>query len=370
MGGLSRTKRIPEIELMKVFAIVGMIFVHVIEFSMDSFENAWELPGSIPYTLIEFLGGIPAAGAFTFAMGWGAAYSDKATPRSYLKRAAFLGALLFYVNFIYAILPGLIYPEYYGAFSTYPWAVIGFNIYSFAAVCMLFFALMKKLQDKPMVRLTICLCLFVAVIIGSYVSKPEAMIESGNQWVATLAGIFVRQNDFSWFPLVPWFTFPLMGYGAGNLYRKWNDRKKFALTALGIGIVLVPSAVILNNMLGRAQGAANPGWVETAVEYYSLSTIDVFCAIGILCLEIALVFGLLTLSKGKLHWILADMSENVMNIFCGQWLFMSPFCIILTGITNVWLNVLWGLAAFVITCTLAEIGLRYTRKKKAGQVKS
>ena len=106
MGG-SITKRVPEIELMKAIAIVGMVLVHVLEGSMSVFVNAWELPGSIPYTIVEFFGCIPAAGAFTFAMGLGAACSKTATTRSFLKRALTLGLLILYVNFMYAILPML-----------------------------------------------------------------------------------------------------------------------------------------------------------------------------------------------------------------------------------------------------------------------
>ena len=68
MSKYSSTKRVQEIELMKGIAIIGMVFVHILEGSIDYFTDAWTLPGSIPYTLIEFLGGIPAAGVFTFAM--------------------------------------------------------------------------------------------------------------------------------------------------------------------------------------------------------------------------------------------------------------------------------------------------------------
>ena len=139
--------RVQAIELMKAIAIIGMVFVHVLEGSLNFFDDsAWVLPGSIPYTLIEFLGGIPAAGVFTFAMGWGAAFSKNATVNSYLKRALKIGLLLFYVNLMYAILPGLLNPEVFGRFSEHPWAIIGFNIYSYASIFMLFFALMKKLE--------------------------------------------------------------------------------------------------------------------------------------------------------------------------------------------------------------------------------
>ena len=355
-----KTRRVPEIELMKAVAIIGMVFVHVLEGSLNVFENAWELPGSIPYTLIEFLGGIPAAGAFTFAMGWGAACSDRSTVKTYLGRAAEIGVFLFYVNFVYAIFPGLLDPENFGAFSEHPWAVIGFNIYSFAACCMLFFALLKKLEDKPGVRAGICIAIIVMVFIIDSVTVPESF--EGNQWVATLIGIFVRQNEYSWFPIVPWATFPIMGYGAAKLYRRWNDRKRFALTALAAGAVIVPVCVIINKVNEWPQAAANPGWIDSGTPYYALSPVNIICACGILCLELAVVFGIMTLSNGRLHPLLGSMSRNVMQIFICHWIFVSPLFLVLIHVTNIWINVLIALCVLIATLTVVQIYRKATGK--------
>ena len=361
MSKYSSTKRVQEIELMKGIAIIGMVFVHILEGSIDYFTDAWTLPGSIPYTLIEFLGGIPAAGVFTFAMGWGVAFSDRATPKSYLKRALQLGLLLFYVNFFYAILPGLIDPGHFGAFLDHPWAVIGFNIYSFAALCMCFFALMKKLQDKPYVRLGICITIIVAILVTTILVKPESF--SGNQWVATILGIFVRQNTYSWFPLVPWATFPIMGYGAGILYRKWNNRKKFALTSLVIGVVLVTISQLVIQLNDIRNAAMNPGWIEE-IDYYALTFWNIICAVGIVCLELSLAFGIMTLTKGKLNSVLSFMSYNVMNIFVAHWLFVSPLFVVLIKVTSVWSNALIALCVLIVTCLLVKFVTRLKKSKE------
>ena len=342
-----KTSRIPEIELMKAIAIIAMVFVHVLEGSLDVFENAWELPGSIPYTLIEFLGGIPAAGVFTFAMGWGAAFSDKSSPTSYLKRAFKLGLLLFYVNFVYAIFPGIIDPGDFGAFSQHPWAIIGFNIYSLATICMMFFALMKKLEDKPWIRAAICIVIAAGILTVSILVAPESYAD-GNQWLATLLGIFVRQNHYSWFPIVPWMIFPVMGYGAGLLYRKWNDRKRFALLSLVAGVLLTGVSQTVIVVTGTPFGAMNPGWV-TEIDYYSLSPWNIVCACGIVCLETAIAFGIMTLAKRQLHPVLSELSLNVMEMFLVHWIFISPLYPLLLHVTDIWINVLIGLTVLVAT---------------------
>lgn len=358
---LTKTRRVPEIELMKAIAIIGMVFVHVLEGSMEVFENAWELPGSISYTVIEFFGCIPAAGAFTFAMGWGAAFSDRSTVQTYLKRALKIGLLLFYVNLMYAILPGLIDPENFGAFSTHPWAVIGFNIYSFASCCMLFFALMKKLDGKPAVRAAICIAVVAASLVVTSIFKPETY--EGNQWTATLIGIFFRQNEYSWFPIFPWIVFPVTGYWAAKLYRKWDNRRKFALTALAVGAVLVPSCALLNKINGWPQAATNPGWIESGKDYYGLSSVNTICAVGILGLELAVIFGILTLTKGKLHPLILSMSRNVMRIFCCHWLFVSPLFLLLIHVTNIWINNLIALAVFIATLIVVQLWTKFKESK-------
>ena len=361
----SPTKRIPEIEVMKAIAIVGMIFVHVLECSLSSLENAWEYPGLIPYTLIEFLGGIPAAGVFTFSMGWGAAFSDRSTVKTYLGRALKLGILLFYVNIVYAILPGVFAPELYGAYSEHPWAIIGFNIYSFATVSMLFFALLKSLQDKPKFRGAISIVIVAAIVITDILVKPEAYT-TGNSWIDTLIGIFVRENDYSYFPLVSWGIYPIMGYWSGHLYRYWNNRKRFAIINLVIGVVLVPVCYIINKKFELSNGAINPGMVMTSKEYYSLNIVDLIASVGIICLETAIVFGIMTLAKGKLHPFIAAMSKHVMGMFIVQWFFITPLMPVLYPNTDVWVSAAVGVGIFIATGVVVELWSRLTRRFKEG----
>ena len=356
--------RVQAIELMKAIAIIGMVFVHVLEGSLNFFDDsAWVLPGSIPYTLIEFLGGIPAAGVFTFAMGWGAAFSKNATVNSYLKRALKIGLLLFYVNLMYAILPGLLNPEVFGRFSEHPWAIIGFNIYSYASIFMLFFALMKKLQNNTKAKAAISIAAVAAILIVDITVAPESFT-TGNGWLDTLIGIFVRENHYSWFPLVPWGIFPIMGYWAAILYKKWDDSKKFALTNLVTGIVLTAISLIVIKTNEIPMAAANPGWVNE-IDYYYLTIWNVICAVGMICLETALAFGIMALTKNKLHPILANMSHNVMEMFVAHWIFVGPMLAVLNKVTNVWVNALIGLITFIATYFLVEAWNKFIKPKTA-----
>lgn len=73
----------PEIDLIRAVAIISMIFVHVYEISPIEIDSATE---KIFSWLIDFMGGIPSAAAFMFAMGWGGAYSVRSTSKTYINR--------------------------------------------------------------------------------------------------------------------------------------------------------------------------------------------------------------------------------------------------------------------------------------------
>ena len=354
-----KTRRVPEIELMKAIAIIGMVYVHVLECSLGSFTNIKELPGMIPYTLLEFIGGIPAVGAFMFAMGWGASHSVNATPRTYVSRAWKFALLTFYINFLCDFLPGILDPETFGTIKDYPWGIIDFNIYSFAALFMLFFALMKKLEGKRWIRGIISIVIVLAALVADIFVKPETY--KGNQWIATLMGIFVRENDFNWYPLIPWAAFPVAGYWAGILYKKWNNRVRFGLASLAAGAVLFTVSFFVLRAEGTPMAALNPGGV-TPYDYYAPTIWNVVCAFGLLSLEYALTFGIMTLTKGNLHPFFGDLSRNVMWMFLVQWIFIMPFYPALHRNTNVWVNTVLGTVLFVVIYITVKLLRRWLIK--------
>ena len=341
-----KTKRVPEIELMKAVAIIGMIYVLVMEGSRDVLINVKALPGLVPYTFFEFLGGIPTAGVLMFAMGWGAEHSQRSTVKTFLFRALNLFLLGLYVNIIRDILPGLIDPEHFGSFLEHPWAILDFNILWFAALSMIFFAIMRWAEDNPILCGVFSLVVVLAIFAADFMLTPETF--KGNQWLATLIGVLFRQNEYSWFPVVPWGIFPVMGYWAGFLYRRWENRFQFAIASLAVGVTFIPMSIAALMTKGLPLAAVNPGSVS-AVDYYSLNIWNLVCAIGIICLEMAICFGILALTGRKIPAILADMSRHVMGIFLMQLVFIGPMMPLLINITDIWVNLLLGTIVLAAT---------------------
>ena len=84
------------------------------------------------------------AGVFMVSMGWGAAFSQRATAKNYLKRAVFLFVLGVIINFFEEYLPAILVPDHFVPFGEVLPSILAADIYFFAALCSLYFALMKK----------------------------------------------------------------------------------------------------------------------------------------------------------------------------------------------------------------------------------
>ena len=167
-----KSKRVLEIELMKAIAIISMVYVHTLEGSWGHFTNADSGPGYVAFYLIEFLAGFPSAAAFMFAMGWGAAYSDRATPQTYIRRLYTLALLGVLVNIFEEFVPGIVDPENYGPVSEFLYAILAVDIYYFAALYMLIFALLRRLFDNERARVIISVGFIVVILALNTILTP------------------------------------------------------------------------------------------------------------------------------------------------------------------------------------------------------
>lgn len=79
-----------------------------------------------------------------FAMGLGAAFSKRTTAANYLSRAGSLFILGVIVNFFEQYIPAILVPDTLGPLNEVCHSILATDIYSFAALGSLYFALMKK----------------------------------------------------------------------------------------------------------------------------------------------------------------------------------------------------------------------------------
>ncbi|MBQ8073588.1 MAG: DUF1624 domain-containing protein [Clostridia bacterium] len=337
-----RPGRVPEIELMKAVAIISMVLVHVFEMSsgiMLSSRNE-----NIAGYMIELFGGVLSAGVFMFAMGWGAAYSKRTMPQTYLKRAFSLFILGIVINLFEEYLPAILVPDTYGPLPEILPSILATDIYFFSSLMSLYFALMKMLERKRGMTaavsiLTLAVCVYLNITIG-----VEAFT-TGSKWLDTILGLFIRVNEYSYFPFISWFVFPIMGYWLARGYQKVSLRRALIFAFItGIEALFFAEWFIRSN---RMMDATIFNVVEIEEEfYYALHPLYALAGYGIIAVEFLLVHFILKLSHGQLHPTLTTMSRNVSPIYVVQWLTIGLLSPVLANLTDIWPNIL--LALFVL----------------------
>lgn len=341
----SKVKRVLEIELIKVIAIVGMVFVHIYELTVFAFN---EKGGASYYAgvTISFFGGIISGGAFMFAMGWGAAFSDKATPKTYLDRFLQLNLLGLLVNVFEQWLPMLIMPGKFGNLKDQWYSIFAVDIYAFASLAMLYLAFLKKISDRKTVKIIVSAILLAAVLLVNSFIRPEHF-STGYGWADTIIGLFVRENKYSYFPFVSWIAFPITGFIFGTLYRKWDDKKKFNIFLAVSGTVVIAVGSIIMKLKGISNAVLDP-YDVSELEYYALDSINVACGCGFIAVEFVIASAILRLTGNKLPNLLLEMSKNVLHIYIAQWLMIGLLVGVINKLPNVWTSMLLSAAVLSV----------------------
>ena len=366
-----KNKRVPEIEIMKAISIIAMIFVHVYERSYNmSFPHGLEVgvPFVIAY-IIEFIGS-SATGVFMFTMGWGAYFSKKATPAFLVKRASHLALLGLLVNVFTQYIIRLIDPVGYGELKDNIPAILAVDIYFYAALVMLFFALIKKLSSN--IRLAFLVSLGVVVITQLVVQILGAeSFSTGNVWCDTLIGLFIRLNDYSYFPYFSWGLFAIVGYWIGYYYEK-TDVKKYNLILLIFGIIAVIVPTIILKETGARNIAMNPMSLVEGKDFYSPDIWNTLCYLGLVAVYIVISSGVMYLLKQELPQWISFLSRSVMTVYISQWILNVLLNPIILKINSIWGVIIMAsiVLALTVVISLLRNKLVMALKDSTGGTKS
>ena len=347
-------RRIPELDLLKTVAVIGMIFVHVLECS-ENLNTVGTLRRAIA-TFIEFFGCAPSACIFMFAMGWGAALSRESSVKHSIDRFGQLCILGLLVNFFQQIVPMIINPEVFGAPIENFYTIIAVDIYQFASLAMLYFAAMQALGKNTKKAwlfsgLLVTICMAVNVIFGF------ETFSTNNPWTDTLIGFIIRENEYSYFPFISWIIFPVVGYACAFVYEKYRDRENIPVLTLAGGICTILISELLMNIFSvrdviiRHVFPAQPG-------YYAMHPLCALCAFGIIVIEFSLAMVGLKLLKGKFTPFFNFVSKHVMFIYIAQWIIIGLLTPTLYNVTSIYVNVLFSICILV-----AVLVITYIREK-------
>lgn len=358
INSFQRIKRIPEIELLKFIAIVSMVFVHTAELASDNimFDSESTV---IFFVILSFLGGIPAAGVFMFAMGWGAAFSKRSTPQTYLERFLLLFVLGIVVNFFEQYVPSIISPEIFNPLEEKFPSILATDIYFFAALTSLYFVFMKSFEGQPKYTITFsvilaAVCIAVRLIFGFENFSTE------NIWLDMFIGLFVRENEWSYFPFTVWIIFPMLGYGAANLYKnRWSQKEVIIFSAV-TGIISVVVAKFAMKNFGVIDGVLFSTMDMDIGNYYSMHPLNTLCSYGIIALEFLAATLFVQFMNGSVPKIIENVSRNVMQIYVIQWILIGCLSKYIYNISNVTTYTASAIGILILSCIFAEVVKKFT----------
>jgi uncharacterized membrane protein len=269
------TGRQAELDLAKTLAVFYMIATHVQETFLrsDLLDNWFNL------TLNFGLGAIAGAQVLMFVLGIGIVYSHRSAPGPLARRGIFLLVLV--------------------------------DIFHFAGLAFLFFAFWRLINLKDH---WLMLILGICFLGNTWLESAAPNFADGTVWGNSVSGLFWGTGTHTYFPFVPWITYPICGYHFGKLLIQSENKQLFyrKTAEVSLPILLVILVVIF----------VYPGFdvgQEDICSYYhhGLSGAILLCSLTTLWLALLYpISGFAFLTHNKL---ISRWSQNVTLIYFVHW---------------------------------------------------
>ena len=356
------TSRQPEIDFLKSFLIIGMIFVHV-------YEDCFESHGVMTDVICEYACVIIGAASFMFCMGIGMQYSRRVNAKNLAFRGLSLLAVGQLLNLVRNVLPNMIAYHLTGGkwFLAEGMLVLQADILSFAGLTFFFMALLLKLKCTSKKILIIGVALSILSLICNYtVVSPESYLAS------QLLGFFIITKAESYFPFFSYFIFVAFGYYIGSWYRKIKDKDKASSFVFR---VILPVCVVYYLIRFFVPMPFLPE-VSSDLQYNLQPFPD---AIATSLVSVILLVTFYKIVKvffhGKTPAAISSISRNVNRYYCISYLFILPLQTILIAVVGglpdrdilpFWIAVLIGiLCALIIRIYDKTAGILMQKRKPA-----
>ncbi|MFZ4724909.1 MAG: acyltransferase family protein [Paludibacter sp.] len=288
----------------KGIAVLLMIQVHIMELFAKQ-----EIYDSSRGSISLFFGGIPAAPIFLLLMGYFLAYSKKRPTEIALRGVRlFFGGLLLNIG----LNLNLLYKIFYENWNLNPLHyVFGADILTLAGLSLLCFAIIQKITTN---RYFIYFGLAIVIALASHFIYPNQFEDHSLRYIFSF---FVGGTSWSFFPLVPWLSFPLLGFGIKLL----ND--KLVITALlnksWSKYIIATLTLILVLTLNIAITITN-----NLAEYYHFDFLFFLWSISfIICWLYLLYYIEKKFRKTLVVHYLQFLGKNVTVVYVIQWLIIG-----------------------------------------------
>jgi uncharacterized membrane protein len=321
--------RIRELDLARGLAIVAMVITHSL-----SFTGSDNVVHSTPFKLVNMIVSILAAPVFMSIMGVLQGYSSRTRTGKDIIRGIMIIGLGYALNFSRGTLPVLV-GLWIGSISTAdldhgPWYyMLDVDILQFAGLAIIGLSIIRRLMPWPAAW-----CALGAIIL--FGSPFLLNIESAHPILRYAISQVTGNQEFAFFPLFPWMTFPLFGMAYGALLKRTGNRQGFFRKSALVGSVLF---VIGLGTMGIADRTHLSDFLSGSYRHGQLPPIILLTFIGFqgmllpLCRAITERFPRFFMLSLLYHW-----SKNVTVYYCIQWILIGWICIFLPPLE--WIPVL------------------------------
>jgi len=316
-------RKFAEFDLAKALAILGLPFVHYLEFCIGA--NLFKpeaLTAAGGLVMIQCFG--PAL--FMMCMGFGMAgsYSYKRTNKSGIQ---FL-IIAYVLNFCITTLPllptrmaGLIDYSYDYILS----GIFGADIYVFVGWYCIFLGLMRKCKAS---EVTIAIVGVLLLAINSFTTH-NLSLEQGV--LSSILGNFVSVNAYAYFPLAGWSLFPTIGLILGNLL-KGMSAEKYLLQAKRALIISLAAFIMLVDVLHMYDISA----LDLMISFVEIYRLDMFsfCLLALIAVIILSLICVIynAVRENALERFLFRLAPMLLPFYVIQWL-VTTVCNYATAFT-------------------------------------
>lgn len=315
-------KRRLELDYFRVFAILGMIGIHLLEncIYLESYVNqniSYTSLSGISSLIIEYLG--LGAAVFIFALGVGIVYSRRSTFSYLMKRGFLILAIALILQFICVGIPNLLYWIINGELWETPSEIFGWlfcsDILVFAAFAFMFFALVVKFRLNNLVVAGIpVLFLIIASLMPDIVSD-NFIFEIFFGW------FFWQDTGFSFFPVFSWLIFASAGYIFGKFLIKQESVRTVYTKVLAISLIVTVLLGLIYSLFGVdiiSFFTLHEGQI------YHQSLLSVLWVLPQIGIWLSVLFFLsLVLEGKKISDFAVKMGKQLTTMYCIQWVLIS-----------------------------------------------
>lgn len=310
------TGRQVNLDLSKVIALVFMILSHPFEYTGAGISKG------LPY-FITFIGAHQfAAPVFMICMGIGFTYwHHREEPAAMCRRGFRLFLTAYGLNLFRAL--GVLVAGAASGRGYLGWALgeaVIIDILQFAGLSAMLLGLLLLL------RLPYWSILLTAVVM-SLGGSCIHMATTGHLVPDAILGLFagIRGEVVeSYFPLLNWFIFVVVGYGMGRWLRRCRDKDRlyWILTPIASGIYLGYTLFAAPRGIGMFD-------TSSVLHFYHTSTLDAFICINAFLMSVGLSHFLLRKASSRIAGRVTRCASDVLRIYLLQWFFVIwiMFCL-------------------------------------------